>query len=133
MDSDWDPQGNIYGSGTLGNLKILLVLPYKDHIDIPYNYKWCCLKVRGVLGNKCAGQHNSKTVHFRETLASGNFLAWSSAICVFFFSALSTLGRRRPAASFYVMMVGVTPYKPFLKVSWVNRQLASSDFLFIRS
>jgi hypothetical protein len=40
--------------------------------------------VRGVLGNKCAGQHNLKTVHFRETLASSNFLAWSSAICVFF-------------------------------------------------
>jgi hypothetical protein len=26
-------------------------------------------KVRGVLGNKRAGQHNLKTVHFRETLA----------------------------------------------------------------
>jgi hypothetical protein len=50
--------------------------------------------VRGVLGNKCAGQHNLKTVHFRDTLASGNFWAGSSAICVFFFSALSTLGRR---------------------------------------
>ncbi len=62
--------------------------------------------IRGVLGNKCAGQHNLKTVHFRETLASDNFLAWSSAIRVFFFSALSTLGR----ASFYGMMVGVTPY-----------------------
>jgi hypothetical protein len=37
-----------------------------------------------MLGNKCAGQHNLKTVHFRETLASGNFLAWSSAIGVFF-------------------------------------------------
>jgi hypothetical protein len=34
--------------------------------------------------------------------------------------------------SFYVTMVGVTPYKPFLKVPWVNKQLASSDFLFIR-
>ena len=53
--------------------------------------------VRGVLGNKCAGQHNLKTVHFRDTLASGNFLAWSSAVCVFFCSALSTLGRRRQA------------------------------------
>jgi hypothetical protein len=30
-------------------------------------------------------------------------------------------------------MVGVTPYKPFLKVLWVNKQLASSDFLFRRS
>ncbi len=25
--------------------------------------------VRGVLGNKCAGQHNLKTAHFRDTLA----------------------------------------------------------------
>jgi hypothetical protein len=32
-----------------------------------------------VLGNKCAGQHNLKRVHFKATLASGNFLAWSSA------------------------------------------------------
>jgi hypothetical protein len=44
--------------------------------------------VRGVLGNKCAGQHNLKTVPFREILASGNFLAWFSAVCVFFFAAL---------------------------------------------
>jgi hypothetical protein len=36
------------------------------------------------------------------------------------------------AASFYVAMVGATPYKLFLKVSWVNKQLASSDFTFRR-
>jgi hypothetical protein len=36
------------------------------------------------------------------------------------------------AASFYVTMVGVTPYKLFLKVPWVNKQLASSDFTFRR-
>jgi hypothetical protein len=30
------------------------------------------------------------------------------------------------------MMVGVTPYKLFLKVPWVNKQLASSDFIFRR-
>ncbi len=41
--------------------------------------------IRGVLGNKCAGHHNLKTVHFREVvLASGKFLAWLSAVCVFF-------------------------------------------------
>jgi hypothetical protein len=27
-------------------------------------------------------------------------------------------------------MVGATPYKLFLKVSWVNKQHASSDFTF---
>ena len=37
-----------------------------------------------MLGNKCTGQHNLKTVHFRETLASDNFLVCSSAIRVFF-------------------------------------------------
>jgi hypothetical protein len=26
-----------------------------------------------LLGNKCAVQHNLKTVHFKETLASSNF------------------------------------------------------------
>jgi hypothetical protein len=29
--------------------------------------------VRGVLGNKCAGQHNLKTVYFKETIISGYF------------------------------------------------------------
>ncbi len=53
--------------------------------------------IRGVLGNKCAGQHNLKTLHFKETLASGNFLACLSAIRMFFFSPLSTLGQRRQA------------------------------------
>jgi hypothetical protein len=52
------------------------------------------IQIRGVLGNKCAGQHNLKTVHFREKLASSNFLAWLSAVCVFFCSALSNLGLR---------------------------------------
>ncbi len=37
---------------------------------------------------------------------------------------------RKAAASFYVMMVGATPYKLFLRVPWVNTQLASSDFTF---
>jgi hypothetical protein len=29
-------------------------------------------------------------------------------------------------------MAGATPYKIFLKVPWVNKQLASSDFTFRR-
>jgi hypothetical protein len=32
------------------------------------------------------------------------------------------------AASSSVAMVGATPYTFFLKVPWVNKQLASSDF-----
>jgi hypothetical protein len=39
---------------------------------------------------------------------------------------------RTAAASFYVTMVEATPYKLFLKVPWVNKQLASSDFTFMR-
>jgi hypothetical protein len=54
-------------------------------------------RVRGVLGNKCAGQHNLKTVYFKETIVSGYFLGWSSAICVFFCSILSVIGRQRQA------------------------------------
>jgi hypothetical protein len=65
-------------------------------------------------------------VHFRETLASDNFLAGSSAIRVFL---QRTIYPRTAAASFYVMKVGTTPYKLFLKVPWVNKQLASSDFV----
>jgi hypothetical protein len=37
---------------------------------------------------------------------------------------------RTAAASFYVTMGGATPYKLFLRVPWVNKQLASSDFTF---
>jgi hypothetical protein len=37
---------------------------------------------------------------------------------------------RTAAASIYVTMVGATPYKLFLRVPWVNKQLASSDFTF---
>jgi hypothetical protein len=33
-------------------------------------------------------------------------------------------------ASFNAKMVGATPYKLFLKVPWVNKELASSDFTF---
>ena len=47
--------------------------------------------IRGVLGNKCAGQLNLKTVHFRDTLASGNFWALSSAVCVFFSARIKLL------------------------------------------
>ncbi len=83
-----------------------------------------------MLGNKCAGLYNLKTVHFRETLASDNFLACSSAIRVFFLQR--SIYHRTAGASFYVMMMGVTPYKLFLKVPWVNKQLASSDFIFRR-
>jgi hypothetical protein len=32
-----------------------------------------CNSVRGVLGNKCAGQHNLKTLHFKETVVLDNF------------------------------------------------------------
>jgi hypothetical protein len=74
-----------------------------------------------VFGNKCTWQHNLKRVHFKETLASGNFLAWSSKIHAF----LRTAQERSS-----LTMVGATPYKLFLKVLWVNKQLASSDLDF---
>jgi hypothetical protein len=37
---------------------------------------------------------------------------------------------RTATARFYVTMVGATPYKLFLRVPWVNKQLASSDITF---
>jgi hypothetical protein len=79
-----------------------------------------------MLGNKCAGQRDLKTVYFKETIISGHFLAWSLAICVFLCSALFTTGRQRRA------MVGATHYKLFLNMPWVNKQLASSDFTLRR-
>jgi hypothetical protein len=50
-----------------------------------------------------------------------------SSMCVFL--QRSTYPRTA-AASFYVTMVGATPYKLFLRVPWVNMQLANSDFTF---
>jgi hypothetical protein len=52
-----------------------------------------------------------------------------SNMCVFLQPSIYS---RRAAASFYVTMVGATPYKLFLKVPWVNEQLASSEFTFRR-
>ncbi len=39
-----------------------------------------------------------------------------------------SINYRTVAASCSVAMVGVTPYTFFLKVAWVNKQLASSNF-----
>jgi hypothetical protein len=50
-----------------------------------------------------------------------------SNMCVFY-SSLSTTGTVEASSS--VAMVGVTLYKLFLKVPWVNKQLASSDFTY---
>jgi hypothetical protein len=53
-----------------------------------------------------------------------------SNMCIFLQPSIYS---RTAVASFYVTMVGATPYKLFLKVSWVNlKQLASSDFTFRR-
>jgi hypothetical protein len=50
-----------------------------------------------------------------------------SNMCIFLQRSIYS---RTAAASFIVTMVGATPYKLFLKVPWVNKQLASSDFTF---
>jgi hypothetical protein len=81
--------------------------------------------MRGVLGNKWAGWHNLKTVHFKETIVSGNFLHGHQRYVYFF---QRSIYYRTVAASSSVAMVGATPYTIFLKVTWVNKQLASSDF-----
>jgi hypothetical protein len=47
-----------------------------------------------------------------------------------FFAALYLPYCRTAGASFFVMMAGATPYKLFLRVPWVNKQLTSSDFIF---
>jgi hypothetical protein len=46
-------------------------------------------------------------------------------MCVFLQRSIC---HRTVAASFSVAMMGATPYKPFLKVPWANKQLASSNF-----
>jgi hypothetical protein len=41
-----------------------------------------------------------------------------------------SIHHRTAAARVSVTMAWVTPYKLLLKVPWVNKQLASSDFIF---
>jgi hypothetical protein len=45
-----------------------------------------------------------------------------------FFAALYLLQDGSRELLYFVAMVGTTPYTLFLKVPWVNKQLASSDF-----
>jgi hypothetical protein len=71
------------------------------------------LNLRGVLGNKCAGQHNLKTIFFKETIVSGPFLAWSSAICVFCLQR--SINHRTAVASSAVAMVGGDPLQALLE------------------
>ncbi len=52
-----------------------------------------------------------------------------SSMCIFLQRSIYP---RTAAVSFYVMMVGVTPYTLFLKVPFIIKQLASSDFTFRR-
>jgi hypothetical protein len=82
--------------------------------------------VRGVLGNKCAGQHNLKRErHFLQVIF------WHShQQYMYFFAALYLLSDG--GGKLLCNMVGATPYKLFLKVPWINKQLASSDFTFSR-
>jgi hypothetical protein len=50
-----------------------------------------------------------------------------SNMCVFL---QRSIYHRTAGASSSVAMVGATPYMLLLKVPWVNKQLASSDFTF---
>jgi hypothetical protein len=50
-----------------------------------------------------------------------------SNTCVFL---QHSIYHRTAAASSSVVMLGVTPYKLFLKVPWANKQLASSNFAY---
>jgi hypothetical protein len=66
-----------------------------------------------------------KTVYFKETIVLGYFLGWSSAKCVFF---QLSIYHRAAAASSSIAMVGVTPYKLFLKVPWAKKHFVSNNF-----
>ncbi len=52
-----------------------------------------------------------------------------SNTCVFLQRSIYS---RTAAASFSATMVSATPYKLFLKVPWVNKQLASSNLTFMK-
>jgi hypothetical protein len=52
-----------------------------------------------------------------------------SSMCIFLQHSIYP---RMVSVSFYVMMVGVTPYRLFLRVPFIIKQLASSDFTFMR-
>jgi hypothetical protein len=48
------------------------------------------LKVRGVLGNKCAGQHNLKTLHFKDPIVLGTVKSPNSVTAHYFVTTSKT-------------------------------------------
>ncbi len=68
-----------------------------------------------------------KTVYFKETIVPGYFLAWSSPKWVFFAALYLP---QEGSGELICIDGGTTSYKLFLKVPWVIKQLASSDFTF---
>ncbi len=79
-----------------------------------------------MLGNKCAGQHNLKTVHFKETLASSNF--WhghEQYVC--FFAGLSTPGR---GGKLFCNDGGVVQLQALLEGALGQQAADFSDFIF---
>jgi hypothetical protein len=78
-----------------------------------------------VLGKKCAGNSLENGLLLRTQLFLVIF--WHGHHQYESFLLHSTYSRRA-AENSSLAMVGATPYKLFLKVSWVNKQLASSDF-----
>jgi hypothetical protein len=75
------------------------------------------INVRGVLGNKCAGQQNLKTVNFGETFASFFGMVISN-MCVFLQRSIYP---SMAAAGFYVTMVGATPLQALLEGALVQQ------------
>ncbi len=49
-----------------------------------------------------------------------------SSMCIFL---QRSIYHKTAAKRVSVAMMWATPYKPFLRVPWVNKQLASSDFI----
>jgi hypothetical protein len=82
-----------------------------------------------MLGDKCAGQHNLKTVYFKETIVSCYFWGRSWAICPMCFFAALYLSQSG-GSKIFNSGGGGDPHKLFLKVPLANKQLASSNFTY---
>jgi hypothetical protein len=66
-----------------------------------------------------------KTVHFKETIVLGNFLVCHQQFA-YFFAALYL--PQDGGSELFCSDGGGDPHTFFLKVPWVNKQLASSNF-----
>ncbi len=103
---------------TISLLVLVWMCGRRSWPGFPCTMPWQCVPdwkvpdVRGVLGNKCAGQHNLKTLHFKETIV---YVIFGHGHQQFVFFLQRSIYHRTVAASSPVAIMGATPLNALLE------------------